>query len=202
MEPQSITIRPAISTWEDGLQFAHYMNSAADGGFRKMFGKRFEEIVSKTFLEPNHDLSFETALFAERNGEIVGMVSGYTCEQYKQFSKDVVNQYAGRSIVRISLIYALIAPMMRFLHTYEAGDFYIEFLAVHESHRGLGIGSTLLLELEKRARTSQASRLAIDVATRNATARKVYERYGFATIGRWPNTRLLRPSILRMVKPL
>lgn len=202
MEKTPIDIRPANPTIEEGLMFATYMNSAADGGFRKMFGKRFEEIVSSAYREPNHDLSYETALFAERDGDVVGMVSGYTCGQYDLFAKDVVNRFAGRSMTRISLIYTLIAPMMRFLHTYDEGDFYVEFLAVDEAHRGQGIGSKLLHALEERARDSQSTQLAIDVAARNKIARKVYKSYGFATIRHWPKTRLLRPNILRMTKPL
>jgi ribosomal protein S18 acetylase RimI-like enzyme len=167
-----------------------------------LFGKRFEEIISSAYLEPKHDLSYETALFAEIDGKVVAMASGYTAEQYQAFSKDVVKRCAGRSKLRIALIYAMIAPMMRFLHTYEDGDFYVEFLAVDEAHRGQGIGSKLLQAMEDRARVRQSTQLAIDVAARNKVAQRLYERYGFVTIARWPRSRLARPNILRMVKKL
>jgi len=202
MNAKSIIIRPANPTIEEGQQFATYMNSTSDGGFKKMFGKRFEKIVSAAYREPNHDLSYETALFAEVEAEIVGMVSGYSAEQYRQFRKDVVKQGAGRSRFRITLISTLIAPMMRFLHTYDDGDFYVEFLAVDETHRGQGIGAKLLNSMEDRARDSRSTHFAINVAARNKGARKLYERHGFVTIARWPRTRLVRPNILRMTKPL
>jgi ribosomal protein S18 acetylase RimI-like enzyme len=202
MTRSQVTIRPAKATVDEGMKFAVYMNSASGGGFKKMFGKRFEEIISKAFLEPNHDLSYETALFAEANGVVVGMVSGYTAEQYRAFRKDVVNQSAGRSRFRIALIFAMIASMMRFLHTYEDGEYYIEFLAVDETQRGQGIGSQLLQTMEDRALANKCAHLAIDVARHNDTARRLYERHGFTTIGQWPKTRLVRPNILRMTKPL
>ncbi|MBN1859078.1 GNAT family N-acetyltransferase [Candidatus Bipolaricaulota bacterium] len=195
-------VRPAEATIDDGLKFAGYMNSASDGGFRKMFGKRFEEIVSKAYLEPNHDLSHETAMFAEVGGSIVGMVSGYSAEQYHRFDKDVLNRVAGRSMFRISLIYGLISPMMRFLHTYDNGDFYVEFLAVDEARRGQGIGSNLIRAMEERARSSGSTHFAIDVARRNETARRLYERHGFKTIKQWPKTHHVRPNILRMTRSL
>ena len=202
MEPQSIIVRPAKPTIDEGLEFAKYMNSASAGGFGKMFGKRFEEIVSKVYLEPNHDLSYETALFAEVEGHIVGMASGYTAEQYRQFRKDVLNQVAGRAMLRISFFFTLLSSMMRFLHTYDVGDFYVEFLAVDEACRGQGIGFKLMQAIEDRARACGATQLAIDVARRNKGAQRLYERIGFTTIKRWPKTRLVRSNILRMTKPL
>jgi len=202
MEPQSVVIRPAKPTKDEGKKFAAYMNSASEGGFRIMFGKRFEEIVSTIYLEPNHDLSYETALFAEVEGDIVGMASGFTAEQYRQFRKDVLNQVAGRTMLRISFIFALLSSMMRFLHTYDDDDFYVEFLAVDETCRGQGIGSTLMHAVEDRARACGATQLAIDVARRNKDAQKLYERIGFAAIRRWPKTRLVKPNILRMTKQL
>ncbi len=202
MNASHVTIRPGKRTDEEGRKFAHYMNQASDGGFKKMFGKRFEEIVSKVYLEPNHDLSYETALFAEVAGSIVGMVSGYTSEQYRMFSRDVVKRLAGRSRFRIGLIFAMIAPMMRFLHTYDDGDYYVEFLAVDDAFGGQGIGSSLMQAIEDRARESGATQLSIDVAARNARAQKLYERIGFTVIRRWPCTRWLRANILRLTKPL
>ena len=100
------TSAPAKPTNVEGKKFATYMNSTSDGGFGIMFGKRFEEIVSTIYLDPNHDLSYETALFAEVEGDIVGMASGFTAEQYRQFRKDALNQVAGRTMLRISFICA------------------------------------------------------------------------------------------------
>ena len=202
MNAQSITIRPARPTNDEGRKFAAYMDNASEGGFKIMFGKRFEEIVSQVYLKPNHDLSYETVVFAEVDGDIVGMVSGYTAEQYGEFRKDVLNQVAGRTMLRISFFFALLSSMMRFLHTYDAGDFYVEFLAVDEAHRGQGIGLALMETIENRAGKCGATQLALDAARHNKGAHRLYERIGFSAIRQWPKTRLVRPNILRMTKPL
>ncbi len=167
-----------------------------------MFGKRLEDIVSKAYVEPNHDLSYETALFAEADGEVVGMASGYTAEQHRRFNRKVVNRAAGRSIVRISIIYALLSPMMRFLHTYDEGDFYLQFLAVDEAFRGRGIGSVLIHAMEERGRERGSTQYAIDVSGRNDNARRLYGHQGFVDRACWPRLRFMRPVIQRMVKPL
>ena len=105
-------------------------------------------------------------------------------------------------MLRISFFFALLSSMMRFLHTYDGGDFYVEFLAVDTAHRGQGIGYTLMQAIENRARECGATQLAIDVARRNKGAQRLYERIGFTAIRQWPKTRLVRPNILRMTKPL
>ena len=166
-----------------------------------MFGKRFEEIISTAYVKPSHDLSYETAVFAEAGGEIVGMASGYTAEQHHRFDKKVVDRAAGRSMIRIAIVYALISPMMRFLHTYDEGDFYLQFLAVDEAFRGRGIGSSLLQAMEERGRELGSTQYAIDVSGRNNGAHRLYERYGFADHACWPRLRWMPTMIHRLVKP-
>ena len=202
MSTESIIIRPANPSYDEGLRFAHFVSVASEGQFRHLLGRRVDEILAEAFVSPGHDMSHEHVLFAEEGEEIVGMVSGYTAEQHRNASDAPLKQAAGRSAFRMGLMFALAAPVLRFLHRYAEGDFYVEFLAVDESQRGKGIGSQLLEALEKRARGIGSTQFAIDVAGRNKIAQKVYERYGFETIDRWPHTRLVKANILRMSKPL
>lgn len=202
MSTESISIRPAKPTYEDGLRFAHYVSVASEGQFRLLLGRRVDEILATAFSTPGHDLSYEHTLFAEVDGEIVGMGSGYTARQHRDANNEPLKRAAGRTAFRMSLMFALAYPVLRFLHNYEDGDFYVEFLAVDEAQRGKGIGSQLLSALEDRARETGSTQFAIDVAGRNKTAQKVYERYGFETIARWPQTRLVKANILRMSKPI
>lgn len=57
---------------------------------------------------------------------------------------------------------------------------YVGDLAVLEAHRGEGIGRLLLEHCETRARAAGRRWLRIDVLARNARARDVYRRFGFA----------------------
>jgi len=202
MNRPEIILRPANPCHEEGLRFARFMNMAADGGFRYLFGPRYREIVAEAFVEPGHDLSHEYALFAEQGGEILGMASGYTAEQHGRSSDEPITRAAGRSAFRIACMFALTAPMWRFMHTYEKGDFYLQFLAVDEAHRGKGVGSALIDAMEARGREGGADRFVIDVSGRNPDAQRLYERQGFEACARWPRLALFPPMVRRLAKPL
>ncbi len=90
------TIRPAAPTIDEGQVFARYLNVAADGYFRALLGRNYDRVIGDAYLSPGHDLSYETAVFAERSGRIVGMASGYTSQQHEQ-SSDVPLRQAARS---------------------------------------------------------------------------------------------------------
>jgi len=202
MNEQRIIIRAANPTHSEGLIFARFVDMAAEGQFGLLLGRRATEILASAFLVPNHDLSYERTVFAEVNGTVVGMASGYTEEEHRRSSDQPLKQAAGGIALRIRCMFVLAAPILRFLHTYEEGDFYIQFLAVDQTHRGQGIGSALIHEMETRARVSRSTHLAIDVAARNAVARQLYEHFGFAVIAQWPNLPRIRPNALRLTKPL
>ena len=53
-----------------------------------------------------------------------------------------------------------------------------------------------------RKRAEGAKRLVLNVAGRNATARRLYERHGMVVESAWPSLPHIRPFILRMAKPL
>ena len=202
MSERPIVIRPAKPTYEEGVVFARFVDMAAEGQFRLLLGRRATEILTSAFLVPDHDLSYERTLFAVSDEGIVGMASGYTEEQHRRSSTRPLKQAAGGLALRMRGMFVLASPILRFLHTYEEGDFYIQFLAVDTEYRGRGIGSALILEMENRAHDSQSAHLAIDVAARNAAARRLYEHLGFDVIAKWPKIRWVRPNALRLSKPL
>jgi len=203
METQSIIVRSAKSTHEDGTHFAHYVDIASEGQFRLLLGRQVTEILATAFSQPNHDLSYEHTVFAEVGDEVVGMASGYTAQQHRSSNNEPLKQAAGRrAFFRMACMFALATPVLRFLHSYDDGDFYVQFLAVDDAHRGQGIGSKLIQAMEDRARASRSTHFAIDVARRNKGAHRLYEHQGFKTIRQWPKTRFVRPNILRMTKTL
>ena len=56
----------------------------------------------------------------------------------------------------------------------------IHDLAVVPRHRGLGIGAQLLAAVERKARALGCTKLTLEVGDRNASAKALYERAGFA----------------------
>ena len=75
-------------------------------------------------------------------------------------------------------------------------------LAVAEGFRGQGIGRALMQALEKAARRRCRSELRLEVASQNADAIALYQRYGFREFGHRPNYYADGDTALRMRKPL
>ena len=94
------------------------------------------------------------------------------------------------------------APFRRFLDTLADGDFYVQAIAIDEELRGEGIGSTLIDSIEDRARATGSARLSLDVAAKNKSARRLYERRGMTVESGWPRLLFLPQLLVRMAKLL
>ena len=201
LDQHPATLRGANPTFDEGLVFARYLDEAAEGFFRIMLGRRSTEIVAKAFSRPDHGLSHQYATFAERDGDIVGMVSGYTAEQHRRSSHEPLKQAAGRWNFRRRIILVLFAPLIRIIDSIADDDFYLQAVAVDNKFRGEGLGSILVDSLEKQARASGATRLALDVSAKNEGARRFYDRRGFVVESQWPKRLRVRAlKFYRMTK--
>ncbi len=202
MKQDSIHLRPAQPGYDEGVVFARYMDQAADGLFRFMLGQHAGHIIASAFHEPEHSLSYEYVTFAELEGELVGMSSAYTGSQLRSFSEKPLERAAGRNAFRLKCMSLLLGPMFRILTSVADDDFYLQGLAVEPGMRSRGVGSALLADVEQRAHRSGSSRLCLDVAYKNTGAQALYARQGMVQSSQWPNTRLLRPMLVRMTKVL
>ena len=203
MDRNSIVLRAANPTFDEGLAFARYADEAAEGFIRFMFGHRARHIIATAFTQPDYDLSYQNVTFAERDNVIVGMVLGYTVEQHRQSSREPLKRAAGRRNLRMRIVQILFAPLMRIVDSIADGDFYIHAIAVDREVRGDGVGSVLMDFLEERARASGSTRLSLDVSAKNEKARRFYERRGMTVESQWPK-RLAIPGLklYRMTKGL
>lgn len=203
MDGHSTMLRAAKPTIEEGRVFARYLDTAAEGFFRFMLGRRAVDIVATAYLQPNHDLSFENGFFAERDKVIVGMVSGYTAEQHRRSSRRPLEEAAGKWNLQMVVVTTLFAPLLRIIDTIGDGDFYLQAIAVDQELRGEGVGSVLMDFIEERAVASGSGRLALDVSAKNQGARGLYERRGMSVESQWPK-RLVMPGmrLFRMTKEL
>ncbi len=203
MPSDSVTVRSALPTIDEGLLFARYLNVAADGAFRALLGRDYDRVIGEAYLSPGHDLSYETAVFAERSGRIAGMASGYTSQQREQSSEEPLRRAAGFRMVRMAAISMLGRGMKRFIKSVPDGDYYLLAVAVDDQYRGAGIGSTLLDYSEGGARAAGCTRIVLDVAERNAGVRRLYEGRGMEVEAKSPSILFVRSTrACRMVKPL
>ena len=202
-ERDSITLREARPTLDEGLKFARYLDVASEGFFRFMLGRRMVEIVAEAYLQPGNDFSYHNVIFAEKAGSVVGMASGYTGEQHGLHTSTPFEVMVGSLPFRAKVIAFLFAPLFHVLDSIPEGDFYLQSIGVDDDFRGQGIGSILLDAVEERAFFRGANRLSLDVSGKNPGARRLYERRGMRVESRWPK-HLWIPGIrlLRMAKPL
>ncbi len=182
--------------------FARYMDQAADGFFRFMLGRHSEKIIASAFLEPGHSLSYEYVTFADLGGELVGMSSAYTGLQLRGFSDEPLERAVGRNTLRLKCMRFFLRPVFQILNSVPVEDFYLQGIAVRLNLRGRGVGSTLLDDIEQRARFSGSSTLCLDVAAKNKGAQTLYARRGMIECSRWPSIEFLPPLFVRMTKDL
>ena len=198
-----IELRPARPTEDEGLRFARYSNQASHGIVQRLFGKRYERILSKAYQSGGHDSSYDTAVFAVIDDQIVGMSSSYSGADHAESSMRPVMAAAGVRALRVIPFGLLGARLFRFIGDVPEDDYYLAALAVDDDRRGLGIGSALLDDVERRAREAGCRRLVLDVAADNPEAQKLYERRGMAVEAESPPV-LFMPDqkVRRMVKEL
>ena len=201
MEPPSVNLRDANPLYEEGAVFARYFNEIAPF-YRVMLGRRVVHTIAKAFTQPSHDLSYQNTIFAECNGAIVGMISGYATERHRRSVGAPLREAGGGRALRMRVMARLMARQQWFLGTYLDGDFYVQGFAVDENLRGLGIGSALMDAMEQRARAGGSRRLILNVGARNQGARRLYARRGMTIEAGWPKLPFIPPFVLRMTKPL
>ncbi len=198
-----VTVRQAKRDRGDGEQFARYFDIAGDGLLRWMAGRRFVDITGKAFLEPGHDLSYEHVWFAESQGVVAGMVSGYSAADHARSRNGPLFRAAGVQSIRVVAAWLLAARLFNFMDRLPEGDWYLQAVAVGEEYRGAGIGSLLLDHAEHAASAAGAHRLALDVAVDNDSSRRLYERRGMTIEATSPSAPFVPGgSVDRMTKVL
>ncbi len=197
-----VVIRAAAPTIDEGRLFGRYVLEITEGLFRFILGPQPEEIIAATYVHPGNDMSYKNTVFAEIDGVVVGMASGYTAEEHHEFSHKALTTAAGRRALRVAAFGLLLSGMFRALDTHEDGDFYLHYVGVDGSYRGRGIGSTLLTAMEERARNAGSRRFSLDVAAKNTGAIGLYKRFGLDIEYGWPRARIIPNALYRMIKEL
>jgi hypothetical protein len=107
---QSIALRAARPTFEEGLVFARFLDESADGFMQFMLGRRAPQVIARAYTEPDNDYSFRNVVFAEHGERIVAMASGFRAEDHRHFSEGALTRAAGFPAVRLRTVRLLCAP--------------------------------------------------------------------------------------------
>lgn len=173
-----IALRRACPTPSDGVLFARYLDTSADGLFGLMLGPESERVVAKAYVVPDHGLSFEHVTFALREDIVVGMVSAYSSEQHGRSTDAPLKRAAGWRIIRLGAVSVAVGRVLRFLGDIPDGDFYLQAVALDSESQGEGVGTVLIEHAQNRAMEKPADRFTLHVAVENTVARRLYERLG------------------------
>ncbi|MCW8916693.1 MAG: GNAT family N-acetyltransferase [Magnetovibrio sp.] len=190
-----VTIRPA--TQADARAIAELYQIAAEGvadyiwqGLEDEYpGLSGVEIGAARYARPNELFSYENCLMAEVDGHVAGMVMAFVTETDGEPLPDDFD------------------PVIRpFAELEEDKSLYISGIAVFEQFRGLGIGTTLMDEVEQRARRDAHPSLSLIVFEANQGAARLYQRLGFEETARraiYPHPLIhVTGDALLMVRPL
>jgi ribosomal protein S18 acetylase RimI-like enzyme len=194
-----ITIRKA--TLYDDKDFTELMLISASY-FPILFGDRIKTVLQDLFRCHANLFSFEHIHFAEIDGEKAGMILGYDW----QFKKRE-NLRTGFLLFRkigVSIL-CKFSTLMKFNATLGKvcdGEYYISNIATYPQYRGEGVGKSLILEGEQKAKMVGAERIVLDVEKENISAINFYKKLGYTMTEEF-SISLQRTNILnfnRMVK--
>lgn len=202
MSRHPILLRDARPVREEGLEFARFLDQAAEGFFRFILGRKAADVIARSYVRPGNEYAFEHTIFAVRDDVIIGMACGFSGRSRGAFPDRSLRHFARKRTLRVAVAEFLLTRLRRLLADVEDDDFYLLAIAVDEEFRGLGVGSMLLLAMEGRAVANGSSRLALDVSAKNEAARRLYERHGFVTASSWPDLDVVPTIFSRMTKTL
>jgi ribosomal protein S18 acetylase RimI-like enzyme len=109
------------------------------------------QIAIERICREDANFSYRNVLLAEREGEVVGMLLGYT-----------LREPTPADVAALDTLPPVLRPMVA-LEQRAPGTFYINALAVREEHRGNGIGSKLLYKCRQKALGAHTARITVEV---------------------------------------
>ncbi|MCK4309110.1 MAG: GNAT family N-acetyltransferase [Candidatus Atribacteria bacterium] len=171
---------------EDAQDFSHLILLSAPTFFPQLFASNAVEVIRNLFQQPGNLFSFEHSYFIEVNSKRAGMVLGYNWKQKRR-----EELYTGLLLVKY-LKWSLFSRIFYLLKAQNIvgkvaeNEYYLSNIAVYPEYRGLGLGTKLLLEIERESRKTGSNKIVLDVDTSNERALKLYERLGYIIEKRAP----------------
>lgn len=138
--------------------------------------KQAVPLLKKLILLDYNHFSHKHILCARRNGEIVGILSGFDGKMNKVVERECGQEYFSSLGFLGALRAGLVALFMQWLFkkTVSDDEFYVNNLCVAPGSRSLGIGAALLDEIFKKY-----DKVSLGVNVNNNRGLMFYERNGF-----------------------
>jgi ribosomal protein S18 acetylase RimI-like enzyme len=177
---EHIVVRKA--TPADAKDFADLVLFSSPCLCPAIYGDDVKAIMCYLFSQRRNLFGFEHAYFVEVNGQIAGMLLGY---DWRARSREnwrtgflLLRQMKGSFLVR----FPQMVKAEGAIGMVREWKYHISNIAVHPEYMGKGLGSSLILEAEKEARSNDAKVVSLEVEVENAGAIKFYHRLGYSLI--------------------
>ncbi len=164
-----IIIRNA--TIEDASLIAKTVGMAIGEDVIFYCGKNWIDVLTEVAQLEQSQYSFRNALIAEVDGEVAGAIIGYNggnLELLRCATLNIISRYVDK--IRITE------------DETEAGEFYIDTVAVLPTFRGQGIGHRLLDAICEKAFVEGYDKVGLIVDFENQEAERLYMSLGFCRI--------------------
>ncbi|MDY0074479.1 MAG: GNAT family N-acetyltransferase [Acholeplasmataceae bacterium] len=179
------------------MQVAQILYRTDDFIFPFLFGKQEMGVkrLSKLLVQDNNSFSYQHIHVAV-DKEIVGVLLEHDTHTRNHDFKAFFKAFGFFGLLWLAIKTIILAPLT--FRSSKEGR-YIQCLCVHPSHRGQGIGSSLLDDAFHRADKEGITTIELDVSIDNKPAQKLYEKFHFISI----KTRISwfhRKKQVRMIK--
>jgi GNAT superfamily N-acetyltransferase len=166
----------------DDLAAAGLVFEAAAPAYTRLAGsaERARRVVALTWARPGHSASFEHALVAAVDGELVGVLIGFPeRDRYRLHRALLRATLRHLSPGRWPLLLAALPPLVLATPRPPRGAYYIGTIAVARYARWRGVAATLAHHAELAAEARGFRQLVAHTGTRHAIARRALENHGF-----------------------
>lgn len=176
-------IRPAEA--QDGAQAVPLIYSAGPEGFEYVFSqgrRRALDYLHFAFADGAGLFGHANHRVVECEGRVVGVGAFYSGLEYNRLSQGTLQQILHFYGLSCPLVLRRAMQSTRWMPPPGRRTLYVANLGVASELRGRGIGAQLLQEQLSHARRLGKRKLALDVASTNPGAQRLYERLGMKVV--------------------
>jgi ribosomal protein S18 acetylase RimI-like enzyme len=173
MSKTNISIREAVINDAPLIAEVVAMAIGDEAALTSYCGKDYIKALTDVAMSEHSQYSYRNTLIAEADGKPAGAIVGY----------DGGKLHAMRSVT-YSIINALTGNTPSIPDETEAGEFYLDSLAVISSFRGKGIGKQLIEAMRDKAFNEGHTSVGLIVDFDNPRAEALYTSLGFMRINK------------------
>lgn len=143
--------------------------------FQQLTKKQIEEVLIAGIQTETYRYSYRHAHVAIREGEVAGVLFGYSGGKEDEIDAPLTDILAERGL----------DTSIQFFVDKETfpGEWYLDSIVTAEKYRGYGVGTELLAAIDQFAKEDGEMVIGLNCDEANPNARRLYERMGFKQSG-------------------